>query len=217
MMIGQHVNHNPTIAARAVIPSGEESSFATTQAVWRFLNNEKIILQQLVFPLRKFVREQILSGTKYVLCAVDWSHLNYAHHVSKTDKTQLSHKTDIGYELTAMLAVDAEFGKPMGLLQAHLKTAYGFESTSDAPLAAATSHLEQVAMLMEDAKNMNLGSTPVSIIDREADAVYYMHQWASAGHLFLVRCDNRYVNWQAKEISLDEMKKQAEAEELKKV
>jgi hypothetical protein len=85
-------------------------------------------------------------------------------------------KTDIGYDLTAMLAVDTEFGKPMGLIQAHLKTADGFETTSDTPLAAAASHLEQVATLTEDAKNMNLGATPVTIIDREAGAVYYMRE-----------------------------------------
>jgi hypothetical protein len=109
--------------------------------------------------------------------------LNYAHHVSKTDKTQLSHKTDIGYELTAMLAVDAESGKPMGLLQAHLKTAYGFESTSDTPLAAKTSHLAQVAMLLEDAKNMNLVANSVTIIDCEANSVFHMRQWATAGIL----------------------------------
>jgi hypothetical protein len=64
---------------------------------------------------------------------------------------------------------------------------------------------------------MNLGATPVTIIDREADSVFDMRQWASSGHLFLVRCDNRYVNWQANElqadeISLDDIKKQAEAE-----
>jgi hypothetical protein len=213
-MIGQHINHNQAIAAGAVIPAGEASSFATTQAVWRFLNNEKITPQQLVYPLREFVREQVLPKTDYVLCTVDWSHLNYAHHDSKTDKTQLSHKTDIGYDLTAMLAVDAESGKPMGLIQAHLKTAYGFETTSDMLPAVATSHLDQVLTLMEDAKNMNLGATPVTIIDREADAVYYMRQWASAGHKFLVRCDDRCVNWQAKEISLDKIRKQAEVENL---
>jgi hypothetical protein len=93
MMIGQHVNHNQAIAAGAVIPAGEESSFATTQAMWRFLNNENITPQQLVFPLQEFVKQQIPPGTQYVLCAVDWSHLNYAHHDSKTDKTQLSPKT----------------------------------------------------------------------------------------------------------------------------
>jgi hypothetical protein len=121
-MIGQHLHHNQVIASGAVIPAGEASSFATTQTVWRFFYNEKITPQQLVFPLREFVREQIPSG---LLCAVDWSHLNYAHHVSKTDKMQLSHKADIGDELTAVLAMDATFGKPMGLIQAHLKTAYG--------------------------------------------------------------------------------------------
>jgi hypothetical protein len=41
-----------------------------------------------------------------------------------------------------------------------------------------------------------------------------MRQWASAGHKFLVRCDDRCVNWQAKEISLEKIKKQAEAENL---
>jgi hypothetical protein len=212
MMIGQYLHHNQAIAAGAIIPAGEDSSFAATQAVWRFLNNEKITPQQLVFPLQEFVKQQIPLGTKYVLCAVDWSHLNYAHHDSKRDKTQLSHKKDIGYELTAMLAVDAESGQPMGLLQAHLKTSYGFESTSDTPLAAKTSHLAQVMKLMEDAKSMNLGATPVTIIDREANSVFDMRQWASDGHLFLVRCDNRYVDLQAKEIALDEIKKQAEAE-----
>ncbi|MDR1269714.1 MAG: hypothetical protein LBK82_09325, partial [Planctomycetaceae bacterium] len=61
--IVQHLHHNQAIAAGAVIPAGEASSFATTQAVWRFLNNERITLQQLVFPLREFVREQIPFGT----------------------------------------------------------------------------------------------------------------------------------------------------------
>jgi hypothetical protein len=32
-MIVQHLHHNQAIAAGAIIPAGEESSFATTQAV----------------------------------------------------------------------------------------------------------------------------------------------------------------------------------------
>jgi hypothetical protein len=111
-MIVQHLHHNQAIAAGTVIPAGEASSFATTQAGLRFLNNENITPQQLAYPLREFVREQILPETDYVLCTVDWSHLNYAHHVSKTDKTQLSHKTDIDYELTTMLADSAFYMRP---------------------------------------------------------------------------------------------------------
>ncbi|MDR1270188.1 MAG: hypothetical protein LBK82_11750, partial [Planctomycetaceae bacterium] len=62
-MIVQHLHHNQVIASGAIIPAGEASSFATTQAVWRFLNNKRITLQQLAYPLREFVRQQILSGT----------------------------------------------------------------------------------------------------------------------------------------------------------
>jgi hypothetical protein len=145
-MIVQHLHYNQVIAPGAIIPAGVASSFATTQAVWRFLNNEKITPQQLGSPLREFVREQISPETNYILCTVDWSHLNYAHHISKTNKTQLSHETDIGYDLTAMLAVDAELSKPMGLIQAHLKTVYGFETTSDTP-KVSTHFLQSLASI----------------------------------------------------------------------
>ncbi|TMS52794.1 transposase, partial [Acinetobacter lwoffii] len=41
------------------LASAQKSSFATTQAVWRFLNNDKISFSQLNQPIEHLACEQI--------------------------------------------------------------------------------------------------------------------------------------------------------------
>ncbi|TMS43113.1 hypothetical protein FGQ54_15055, partial [Acinetobacter lwoffii] len=44
------------------LASAQKSSFATTQAVWRFLNNDKISFSQLNQPIEHLACEQIKAS-----------------------------------------------------------------------------------------------------------------------------------------------------------
>src|SRR5690606_39531826 len=60
------------------IASAQKTSFATTQAVWRFLNNDKISFKQLNEPIYQLACEQIKTSQHcYALVVHDWSQLQY--------------------------------------------------------------------------------------------------------------------------------------------
>lgn len=191
------MQHAQSTAAGMAIPAVAASSFAVTQAMWRFLANERVLPIALVEPLRLFAQEQISEGTPYVLAVVDWSKLDYFKHTAKKDTVQLTHKLDVGYELTSQLLVDAGTGRPIAPIQMHIKTANGYLSTADTPVPDEH-RLEQVTPMMKAAAEMNFGTKLVHVIDREADSVWHLRQWDAAGELFLVRGDDRIVCWNGK-------------------
>ena len=58
---------------------------------------------------------------------------------------------------------------------------------------------------MEEAKQWDLQRKVVHIIDREADSLGRLRSWNAAGHLFLVRCDDRRVLWNGEPYLLSEI------------
>jgi hypothetical protein len=71
------------------------SSFASSQAAWRFYGNDTVSLSVLQEPL--------------TAAAHDWSHLNY-NHLNKTDTYAITHETDVGYDLQTSLIVSDQNG-----------------------------------------------------------------------------------------------------------
>ena len=56
------------------------SSFASTQAAWRFYQNETVTLQTLQEPLTAAAHEGIETRCdQYGLCLHDWSKISYKH------------------------------------------------------------------------------------------------------------------------------------------
>ena len=89
----------PQAAAMVKLPSAP-SSFAATQAAWRFFNNERVSLHDMMVPIRDAGRQACkASCSKYVLAVHDWSKVGCGSHASKKDLAQLTHKKDVGYEL----------------------------------------------------------------------------------------------------------------------
>jgi len=129
-LINGHIHHATSIATGIVVPASVKDSLAVTQATWRFLNNDRVTPQGLVEPLRHFARKQ-LAGAKYTLTVIDWCKLDYKKHTAKKDVVQISHKRDIGYELTTHLMVNAQNGSPIAPIETYLKTANGFLSTAE--------------------------------------------------------------------------------------
>lgn len=168
------------------------TSFSHTQALWRFLGNERVGLSQLGAPLIAAAREGIAEHCQdYALVAHDWSRLNYNTHERKLDRLRMTHDTDVGYELQSSLVIGDQEGQPLSPIAQNLATATTLLSTYRAPTPEATpvnlSHLDELSERLDWLKAQMLGKPLVHIIDREADSVGHMRQWAAGGHHWLVR------------------------------
>ncbi len=195
-LVQAHMRSVSNLAAGVASLPSIASAFAATQGAWRFLNNERVTLPALVEPLRAVGSARLATDeAPFALLVHDWCKLTFTFAASKQDLTQLTHATDIGYELTNALLVSAADGNPLAPMEMHLKTADGLLSTrrrapKDVP------HLDQVLPTMKIAKTWGLTKPLVHVIDREADSVDHYRQWDAAGHRFLVRGDDRRVKWE---------------------
>ncbi len=205
-LVKGHMHHSSRSAAGLTAVLDQAKGFAATQAAWRFLNNPRVTLAALAEPLRQAGRAA-LDGDKapVALLIHDWCKLGYGAHRSKRDVVQLTHEHDRGYELATTLLVSAADGSPLAPMQIHLKTADGLHSTEVAAPSADIAHIDQVLPTMEASGSWGLPKPLVHVIDREADSVDHYRQWDQAGQLFLVRADNRRVNWRGESKLLSEV------------
>jgi hypothetical protein len=207
MLVESHLHSVPKLAAGVASLPSAGSSFAATQGAWRFLNNERVTLPDLIEPLREAGRSQLAgSQADFALLVHDWSKLSYPAG-SKEDLAQITHKTDIGYELTTALLVSADDGQPLAPMEMHLRTGNGTLSTRD-PAPRSRTHLSQVLPTMNAAQEWGLSKPLVHVIDREADSVGHYRQWDKHGHKFLIRADDRRVRWNGKSFLLSEIRSQ---------
>ena len=199
ILVDSHLNVVQAVAAgiKAIPRAG--LSFAATQAAWRFFKNEKVRLTELVEPLREAGRQACLDSlSPYALLAFDWSKLDYDGHANKRDLTQLSQKLDRGYEMASVLLVDAEDGTSLAPMGLSVLCSLGMHTTESDTPQPKVSHLDQVLPWMEQAGSWGLGKRPVFVIDREADSVTHFRSWDAAGHLFLVRIDDRLLSFRGR-------------------
>ena len=207
ILVQSHMRSAPELAAGvASLPSCSEA-FAAAQAAWRFLNNDRVGLPQLIDPLRQVARSRIQRlNSRFALLVHDWCKVSYKNSSGKRDLAQLTHETDVGYELTSALAVSADDGSPLAPMELHLKTANGVLSTRD-PAPPAEPHLEQVLATMRASREWKLDKPFLHVIDREADSVDCYRQWSAEGFKFLVRADDRRVDWSGRSALLSEIRK----------
>ena len=173
------------------------TSFAATQAAWRFLANPRVTLPHLVEPLRDAGRQAVTASTaSHVLLVHDWSFLAFPTHTGKTDRVSAGPAPALGYDLATALLVDAATGDPLAPMELELTTAAGVCSTrEDRPEPAP--HIDQVFATMAASRGWNLAKPLVHVIDREADGLAQFRAWSAAGHSFVVRVDaKRRVTWQ---------------------
>lgn len=203
MLVQSHLRSAPEMAAGVAALPGAGTSFTATQGAWRFLNNPRVTLPALVAPLRQVGVERCRrTSAPFVLLVHDWSKL--AFDDAKADLVQLTHATDIGYELTTALLVSADDGAPLAPMELHLRTARGMLSTRT-PAPRVRGHLEQVLPTMRASRTWGLDKPVLHVIDREADSVDHYRRWDAAGELFLVRADDRRVTWRGTPALLSEI------------
>jgi hypothetical protein len=170
------------------LASSQKTSFATTQAVWRFLNNQNISFETLNAPILALAQTEIAaSAHRYALVIHDWSTLQF-HHTNKPLRKQMTHSHDQGYGLQTRLLVDAQQGIPIAPLAHSLSHAAGRYTTSDDGLVCDGTHLDNLMQSIVQVESLSLPKKLVHVIDREGDSVAHMRQMSQAGYQWLVRC-----------------------------
>jgi hypothetical protein len=195
------------IAAGLAALPGVGAAFSSTQAAWRFFNNESITGAVLAAPLRQVVCDELSkSNTRYFLALLDWSKIDYSKHPSKRDRIECCNPGEYGYNLTSVLAVDIIDGSPLGPLEMDLEASVGTLTTRHDKPQRPVHVLEQVAPLMEAVDRCGITARPVWVMDREFDSVEHYRNWNRDGHFYLVRADlKRLVKYQGEQMLLKEL------------
>jgi len=188
--VAEHLNATDTLSAGLRALPNKSTSFASTQAAWRFYKNDRVTLTKLHEPLLIAAHKGIATQcSHYALCVHDWSRLNYRKHDSKLDKYQITHETDVGYDLQSSLILSDQTGQPLAPVAQRLVTANGSYSTYHEHEFSETveNHLDEVTHCIGQLEQHKFVKPLVHIIDREADSVGHMRQWEANNYLWLTR------------------------------
>lgn len=170
------------------LPDGSKA-FAHTQALWRFLKNERVTPEELSRPLLSAAHEEVNGHCdEWALCVHDWSRLNFHRHRGKRDCYQMTHATDVGYELQSSLLVSDRDGGPLVAPVQNLVTAEGvWQSRAAALQSDRLSHLDELSERMAWLEKQQFAKPLVHVIDREADSVAHLRRWNREKWHWLVR------------------------------
>lgn len=188
-LVMAHSNSTASLSAGVKALGDSATAFAHTQALWRFLNNEAVTPQSLSAPLVAGCRTLVAQCEgDYALCVHDWSRIHYGGHASKKDRLQMTHATDIGYELQSSLLLNAQDGLPLSVIAQNLRSAEGVWQSRQTDLEPhGQTHLDELSERLDWIEQQRLAKRLVHIVDREADSVAHLRQWSQQGHYWLVR------------------------------
>jgi hypothetical protein len=205
-LVAEHLHVSDPLAAgiHALSVTGLADGFAAVLGAHRFLHNDHVGMPTLAEPLYQLAhawRRQ--APTSWGLSIHDWSSLSYHGHTRKTDQTQLTNRASRGYELTTLLLVEGQAGRPIAPLEIRLRAARAVYSTRSPAPDPKAFRIDEVLSSMQAVTALGLSGPLVHVIDREADGLAHYRAWQAAGYYFLVRAKGgRTVRWQGHEASL---------------
>jgi hypothetical protein len=190
----------------------ENTSFADTQALWRLLSNDNVSFEALQAPLLEYAKNGIATHCEdYVLAVHDWSRLNYNTHDSKKDRLQMTHATDVGYELQSTVFVSDQNGCPIAAPAQNLVTKDEVLSSYANTLTRQLSHLDELTERMKWIEQQGFDKNIVHIIDREGDSVKHMRSWSEQHMQWLTRSrHNSKVTYQQQNITVANLAEELE-------
>lgn len=190
------------------------SSAAAAQAASRFLNNERVTLRALVEPLLECARRDVPEACeRFVLDVIDWSELHYRKQHAKRDRLPLSSPHALeGYELQTSLLLDDRTGTPLAPAVMSLRAADGVHCSRCGDVRPPLSPLDELDPAMSYVERLKLGKPVVHIVDAEADSAAHYREWSTrTGRRFLIRADDRYVEFEGREVKAAELLAEARA------
>jgi hypothetical protein len=201
-MVESHAQASQALASGIHALPDTRSVFAATQAAHRFLNNRRVTLRALAKPLVEAARTEVATACdRWALVVHDWAQLMYPSHSAKQDRVTLSSRGGPeGYELHTALVVSDRNGSPLAPVAMSLRAADGVHCSRSPRVRSALSPLDELAPTMSFAEKQLLGRPLVHIIDAEADSVAHFREWSQSGRFYLVRADDRLVEWEGHEL-----------------
>jgi hypothetical protein len=200
-MVESHAQASQALASGIHALPDARSVFSATQAAYRFLNNPRVPLRALARPLIEAARSEAATACdRWALVVHDWSQLMYPGHDAKRDRIALSSRGGPeGYELQTALVVSDQDGTPLAPVAMSLRAADGVHCSRSLKVRPALSPLDELAPVMNFVEQQSLERPLVHIIDAEADSVAHFREWADNGRFFLVRADDRLMEWEGSE------------------
>ena len=201
-MVEGHLTPAQALACGWRVAPSVSSAWAATQGAYRFLHNPRVSLPTLVKPLLEVARTAVSETCdRYVLALHDWSLLRYRRHHSKRDRMTLKGKAWAeGYELHSCLLVDDCAGNPLAPVSLSLHTAEGAHCTRSKQVRPILSVLDEIDPVMTFVEKQKWAKPAVHILDAEADSVAHYRLWSQqAGRYYLVRADDRLVEFEGVE------------------
>lgn len=209
-MVQGHLTPAQALACGWRVAPSVSSAWAATQGAYRFLHNPRVSLPTLMKPLLEVARTAVPETCdRYVLAVHDWSLLRYRRHHSKADRmTVKGNSWADGYELHSCLLVDDRAGNPLAPVSLSLHTAEGAHCTRSKQVRPVLSVLDEIDPAMTFVEKQALARPAVHIIDAEADSVAHYRLWSThAGRYYLVRADDRLVEWTGVEQKCSQVQK----------
>ena len=201
-MVEGHLSPGRLVACGLRPAASDASTWAAVQGAYRFLHNPRVTLRALAAPLVEEARRGAAEACdRYVLALHDWSLIRFRRHHAKLDRQTIGSRSwKEGYELHACLATGDRAGEPLAPLAMSLHAADGAHCTRAAEVRPILSVLDELDSVMTFVESQRFGKPVVHIIDAEADSVAHFRQWSQTpGRLFLVRADDRLVEWEGRE------------------
>jgi hypothetical protein len=200
-MVESHAQASQTLASGIHALPDTRSVFAATQAAHRFLNNPRVTLRALAKPLIEAARREVATACdQWALVIHDWSQLMYSDHSAKRDRVMLSSRGGPeGYELNTALVASDRDGTPLAPVSMSLRAADGVHCSRSSKVRCALSPLDELEPTMAFVEQQSWGRPLVHIVDAEADSVAHFRQWSQQGRFYLVRADDRLVEWEGHE------------------
>lgn len=197
-LVKENLSPNQVVAAGMKALPGGGTSFASTQAAWRFYANPQTTLPVLGEPMLRCGKELLATACdRWGLVAHDWSNLRLGHQTSRTDLIPIG--SDQGYALETALLLSDVNGASLSPLVQHLWSQDGCLSTCQAALIPDLELRDALGLTMDLLAAQKWSKRLCHIIDRGADSAHHLRAWDRAGHAFLVRgTEAHYLSWQGR-------------------
>jgi len=186
---------------------GVSSTFAATQAAYRFFHNPRVGLRTLADPLIEVAREAAKTASdRYLLAVHDWSSLKFRRQSNNPDRLPASERRG-DYELYTTLLVGDRTGDPLAPVALSLHAADGVHCSRSPGVRPALSALDEIDPAMKFIEWQRFDKPVVHIIDAQADSVSHYRQWSACpGRYYLVRADDRMVEHEGQELRCSALK-----------
>jgi len=196
-MVKENLSPNQIIAAGMKALPGGGTSFASTQAAWRFYANPRTTLPVLGEPMLLCGKELLeKSCHRWGLVAHDWSNLRFGHQTSRTDLIPIG--SDRGYVLETALLLSDLNGTSLSPLVQHLWSKEGCLTTCQQALIADLELRDAISTTMDFLARQEWAKLLCHLIDRGGDSAHHLREWERAGHFFLVRgTEAHFLTWQS--------------------